>query len=331
MEDNQEKIIQFIKIRGPVLPVEVAKHINSNILLASANLSELSSNGKVKISNVKVGGSPLYYLPGQEAMLQRFAENLNEKDKRAYDMLLQKKILRDNELEPLMRVTLRSIKDYAVPLQVNFKGNSEIFWKWYLLNAKEAEDTVRAMLKEPDEEGKAADEAKNNTGENIQKKEESKRPEVEGVEKKEEPKYLEAQKREPERKEIHKKPVETQRKIAERPAEKKTAKKEKIVNDEFIAQSEDYFNKNKVSVMGKEPVRKGEIDFIVQIPSAVGNLEYYCKARKKKTINDSDLASAFVQGQLRKLPVLFLTDGELTKRAKEMLQKDFKGMSVMKF
>ncbi|MBU0627823.1 MAG: hypothetical protein KKC75_01430 [Nanoarchaeota archaeon] len=317
MEDNQENIIQFLKIRGPVLPVEVAKHINTNILIASANLSELSSNGRVKISRVKIGGSPLYYVPGQEAQLQRFAENLNEKDKRAYDMLLQKKVLRDNELEPLMRVTLRSIKDYAVPLQVNFKGNSEIFWKWYLLTAKEAEDMVRAMLKDPDE---------------LKTEEVQKRVEEE---KKEEPKKVDdarvEKKEEGNRGEVHKKPEEVQRKIVEKTAEKKTVKKEKISHDDFIGQSMNYFNKNKIVVLSKEPIRKGEIEFIVQIPSALGNLEYYCRARKKKTINDSDLASAFVQGQLRKLPVLLLTDGELTKRAKEMLQKDFKGMSVMKF
>ena len=79
MEDNKEKILSFIKGKGPVLPVEVAKHIDSNILMASAHLAELSSNGKLKISNVKVGGSPLYYLPGQEAQLQKFADSLEEK------------------------------------------------------------------------------------------------------------------------------------------------------------------------------------------------------------------------------------------------------------
>ena len=299
MEDNQEKIIQFIKIRGPVLPVDVSKHINSNILIASANLSELSSNAKVKISNVKIGGSPLYYLPGQEAMLQRFAENLNEKDKRAYEMLLQKKVLRDNELEPLMRVTLRAIKDYAVPLQVNFKGNSEIFWKWYLLTNKEAEERIRAMLKETDDLSKPIESEVQKKEENI---EETKNLEERKIERREEKK-------------------ETQRKIVERPAETKAVKKEKIIHDDFAEQSIGYFNKNKIIVLSKEAVKKGEIDFIVQIPSALGNLEYYCKARNKKTINDSDLASVFVQGQIRKLPVLLLTDGELTKRGKEMLKR----------
>jgi len=269
MEDIKEKILQFIKEKGPVLPVEITKHINSNILMASAYLSELSSNGKLKISNVKVGGSPLYFLPGQESQLQKFADNLHEKEKKAYDLLFQKKTLRDSRLEPVVRVALRAIKDYAVPLQVNFKGNSEIFWKWYLLTNKEAEELIKPSFQKPTE------------------------------------------------KEIPKK--------IEKPTEKR-----KIDKNQFLDSIFNYFSRNKVSILSKEIIRKSEMDFIVQVPSAVGKLEYYCKAKNKKKINDSDLASAFVQGQLRKLPALFLTNGELTKRAKEMLQKDFKGMGVRK-
>jgi len=276
MEDNKEKILSFIREKGPVLPVEVAKHIDSNILMASAHLSELSSNGKVRISNVKIGGSPLYYTPGQESQLQRFADNLHEKEKMAYDLLFQKKVLRDRGVEPVIRVALRAIKDYAVPLQVNFKGSSEIFWRWYLLTNEESEKLIRPFFK--------------------------------------------------------KKPVEKEvGKKIEKPLEKrKPIKKEKIDRSAFLDLISGYFNKNKINVLSKEVIRISEIDFIVQVPSAVGNLEYYCKAKNKKKITDSDLASAFVQGQLRKLPVLFLIDGELTKRAREMLQKDFKGMGVMK-
>lgn len=283
MEDNKEKILGFIKEKGPVLPVEVAKHIGSNILMASAHLSELSSNGKVKISNVKVGGSPLYYIPGQEAQLQGFADNLHEKEKRAYDLLLQKKVLKDSEVEPVIRVALRAIKDYAVPLEVNFKGSSTLFWKWYLLSNKDAEEMIRSFFRGQD-------------------------------------------------KETEKKPIEkeTQKRIGEALEKKKVIKKESADKNAFSDLISNYFNKNKINVLSKEVIRKSEIDLIVQIPSAVGNLEYYCKAKNKKKINDNDLASAFAQGQLRKLPVLFLTNGELTKRAKEMLQKDFKGMGVMK-
>jgi len=288
MEDNKEEILNFIKEKGPVIPVEIAKHIDSNILIASAHLSELTSNGTLRISNVKVGGTPLYYMPGQESQLQRFADNLNEKEKRAYDNLSQNKILRDNDLEPLMRVTLRAIKDFAVPLQVNFKGSSEIFWRWYLLTNKEAEELIKPLFKKLREE---------------------KKPESQ-IEK---PKEIQKRIHEPEKK------LEAKKEI------KQPKKDNKNI---FIDKISNYFNRNKINILSKEIIRKTEIDFIVQVPSAVGNLEYYCKAKNKKKINDSDLASAFAQGQLRKLPVLLITSGQLTKRAKEMLQKDFKGMNI---
>ncbi len=145
--DIKEKILDFIKNKGPVLPVEISKEINSDILMASAHLSELTSNKKLRISSVKVGSSPLYYLPGQEEQLQNFSSTLQEKEKRTYDLLSQKKVLRDSELDPLSRTTVRQIKDFAVPLKVNHKGNTEIFWRWYLLPTEEAEKTIKLMIK----------------------------------------------------------------------------------------------------------------------------------------------------------------------------------------
>jgi len=291
MVDIKDSILQFMGVKGPVLPADIAKHIDSNILMASAHLSELSSNGKLKISNIKVGGSPLYFIPGQESQLQNFADNLHEKEKKAYDMLLQGKVLRDKELDPVIRVALRAIKDYAVPLQVNFQGVSEIFWRWYLLTNKEAEELIKPLLKgttkekveQPGELQKKIDPG--SAGQNVQK-------------------------------------------AVEQPAKRIVKKKPKIDGNLFLGNVSAYFNKNNVNILSKEVIRKTEIDFIVQVPSAVGTLEYYCKAKNKKKINDTDLASAFAQGQLRKLPVLLVTNGELTKRAKEMLQKDFKGMGI---
>ena len=64
--DKNQAILEIISRKGPVIPVQVSKEINDNVLMASARLSELLSSKKVKISSLKVGGSPLYYLPGQE-------------------------------------------------------------------------------------------------------------------------------------------------------------------------------------------------------------------------------------------------------------------------
>ncbi|HLC90905.1 MAG TPA: hypothetical protein VJI15_03990, partial [Candidatus Nanoarchaeia archaeon] len=75
---DEDRILSFLKMTGPTLPTKVAKHIGTEIIIASAHLSDLASRGKVKISKLKVGGSPLYYLPGQEEQLYPFAAgNIN--------------------------------------------------------------------------------------------------------------------------------------------------------------------------------------------------------------------------------------------------------------
>ena len=121
--ETKDKILSFVRQHGPSLPTRISKELGDNSFFVSAHLSELKALGKIKISNVKVGGgSPLYYIPGQEEMLQNFSNNLGEKEKKVYDLLKQKKVLRDSELVPVFRAAVRSIKDYAVLLNVNFGG-----------------------------------------------------------------------------------------------------------------------------------------------------------------------------------------------------------------
>ena len=300
--DIRDRILELMKAKGPVIPSNIAKEINSNILMSSALLSELSSKGKVKISSLKVGGTPLYYLPGQEPSLQNFSNNPHEKERKAFDLLKEKKILRDNNLEPVVRVALREIKDFAVPLHVTHNNGTEIFWKWYLLGKDETESLAKELLL-----GKES------------KKEEPKKEIIE----KDVSKEL---KREEIKKEI--KREETRKEPRKAEEVKKEAKQEKSV---FFDEIRSYFSKNKISIKNTEIIRKNaEISFIVEVPSSVGNLRYYCVAKSKKRISDGDLSSAYIQAQSKKLPVLFLTKGELTKNAKEILEKEFKGMSINK-
>ena len=92
-----------------------------------------------------------------------------------------------------------------------------------------------------------------------------------------------------------------------------------------------FFEKNKIKVISNEIVKKNsEIDFIVEIPSVVGNLQYYCKAKNKKRINDSDLSNAFVKGQFKKLPVLVISPGELSGKAQEILAKELNNITFKK-
>ncbi|HLC89211.1 MAG TPA: hypothetical protein VJG49_04185 [Candidatus Nanoarchaeia archaeon] len=79
-------------------------------------------------------------------------------------------------------------------------------------------------------------------------------------------------------------------------------------------------------------VRKdAEIDFIVRISSVVGETTYFCKARKKRKCDEKDLSAAYMQAQIKKLPLLFLYTNELNQKAQEMLATDaFKNALVKK-
>jgi|SRR3989338_1016621 len=292
--ETRDKILEIIKMKGPVPPSQISKEIGSDILMASAHLAELTASNKLKISSLKVGFSPVYYLPGQESMLQKFTSSMNDKEKKAYDLLQLSKILRDVEQEPVIRVALREIKDFAMPLNVNFNNNKEIFWKWYLMSNDEAELIIKSKL---------------------------------GIEKKEDVK-AELPKLEPKKveQELLKESIE---KAPKKTRERKYKPRE--IEDHFLISITKFFEKSKINIVSSEIIKKNsEMDFIVEIPTVVGNLQYYCKAKNKKRISDSDLSNAFVKGQLRRMPVIVISEGDLSSKAEELLKKEFSNMTFKK-
>jgi hypothetical protein len=134
VSDTKQKIMNFISQRGPSLPAHLTKVTEMNLTFTSAILSELLSEKKIKLSNLRVGASPLYYIPGQEEKLEAFIGNLKEPEVEAFRKLKQNKILDDEKQSPVLRVALRSIRDFAIPL----KSNDKIYWKYHLLPNEKA-------------------------------------------------------------------------------------------------------------------------------------------------------------------------------------------------
>jgi len=296
METN-ERILALVKEKGPILPVQVSKEINDTILMTSARLSELLSNKQIKISHVKVGGSPLYYSQGQENKLQEYSDNLVEKEKEAYELLKKNRILKDVTQEPSIRVALRQIRDFAVPLQVNYQNNVEIFWKWYLLDNDESQLLIKNILSQKDTD------IKDKTIEEITKTEPQK--ELKRETQKELPKEI--------KRDTIKKPKETTTKIL------------------FMSIINNFLNKNKLDVLETTEIKKNsEIDLVVELHTSIGSVKYFCKSKNKKKISEGDIGSALVQAQSKNLPLLFLTKGNLTKKANEMLGNEFKNIVFKK-
>ena len=336
-----EKVLSIVKAKGPLLPADIAREINTNMIIAGAMLSELAGKGTVKISTVKVGGSPVYYAPGQEYKLQQYANRLGSKEKEAYELLKAKGVLKDRALEPVMRVALRAIKDFAKPLEVTMGEDMEIFWKWYMLTPEQASDIIKQILAPVEEPKSVAPEPKKAEPAKEEKPAEVKAPEpkkpepIKKEEPKKEPKEEKEKKAEAPAKE-EKKEKRAEKKKEERkeePAEEKKGAlfEDKTVDDPFLNKVLAHFKKNSIEVLERKVIKKNaESEFIIRIPSPEGSLKYYCKAKNKAKPSDSDISAAYVQGHMKKLPVIFIYTGELTKKAKEMLTKEFDNVTVKK-
>ncbi len=295
MVDHREAILSFIRERGPTLPAAVAKHMKMDLLFASAHVAEMTETGKLKSSSLKIGGSPLYFIPGQEPLLENFWENLGEKDKRAFQLLKQEKLVKESDLDPLTRVSLKNMRDFSIPVTVTHDTVQEQYWKFYSVTNDDVQQILKsrfepAILEKPSEEKQRP------------KAEERKEP------RKEEQKPLAVQ-------EIAKWPMK------EKPSAQKREKKQKIkLPDKFADDVLKFFEKNGIAVKEQVILKKeAEIDYIIQLPSVFGNLEYYCKAKNRKKITDSDISGAFVSSQSKKLPVILLSRGEPTKKAVDIL------------
>src|SRR3989338_3224524 len=308
--DNRELILAFMRQHGPSLPAAIARELKTSLLFGSAHLAEMTATGKLKTSNLKIGGSPLYFIPGQEALLENFSQNLGEKDKRAYDLLKESKVLSDKDIDPLTRVALRNIKDFAVAINVSHDGADMLFWRWHSLSNKEVEQIFREMSGEKEEEPIRKIES-------LEPKEEKQKTVPAPIQKKEPPKQ-EVQK-ELETKEPQK---EKSSESAPSQATPKKEKKEKAQKqaDEFAQSIEKFFAKNGIAMKEQNIIKKNtEIEYVISIPSVFGNPEYYCRAKNKKRLTDSDVSNAYVQGNFRKVPVILLSNGDLNRKGAEVL------------
>jgi len=112
MESIYEKVLSFIKANGPSLPIQIAKVMEKDTFFAGAILSDLLAKRAIKITTAKIGGSPLYYLPDQNDKLSKLYDHLPLREKEAYSLLQEKKVVNDSELQPAIRVALQMLKDF---------------------------------------------------------------------------------------------------------------------------------------------------------------------------------------------------------------------------
>ncbi len=342
MTDQREEAISFIKNNGPVLPVQISKYVNTNILFASAILSELVSRKMLKITSASIGGSPLYYLTGQEALMDaRLSTSLGGREKEAYQLLKENKVLREVDLEPWQRVAVKSLKDFAVQINVNDRGNAESFWKHILVTDEEAKLIISEIMNQVYNQQEIESKLVNVPVQEIYKQPET-QPVVEQTEtfvqtqfkpipNQVQPEHFEIE--EPKEKYLEE---DNEAKIIYQPEEEKIITKPKIkiekkVDTKFYHNVLAFMKKNEVEVLKEETIKKDkEVDFIVNLPSGFGKLRYLIKAKNKALINEADVSMAFSEGQIRKIPVILLTNGKLNKKASLLIEQKMAGQLTLK-
>ncbi len=142
-----DQVFALIQQIGPVLPTDITSRTGQNTMIVGAILSTLVAEKRLKITNAKWGSSPLYYTDAQIELIQKIYPQLNEKDRKAFDLLKSQQVLADSIQQPLMRACLRQIKDFAIPLTVTAPDGQEfLFWKWYLLPDEQAAAMIKEIL-----------------------------------------------------------------------------------------------------------------------------------------------------------------------------------------
>ena len=287
MNDVRSKVLSIVQINGPILPVKISKVINQNILFTSAILSELTDRKEILLSKAKIGGSPVYYIKGQEERLKMLYEHLKDVHKKVYDLLNEKKILKDSECEPWERVALREIGDFAK----QFNYNNEVFWRWHLTSEEETKQLLS--------------------------------PEQKTEELQENPINIKEIQENPINAENIKEEV-TQLKLEEpkQKLKKQKIKVSKIKDDSRILSTiNNYFNENDIKILNEKIINQNkEFNYNIEVDSTIGKIIFFCKVKIKKKISDADLSLACNEAKGRQL--LFLSNGELTKKALEFIERE---------
>jgi len=277
--DIKERVITFLRIRGPSLPVHIAKEIDMSMLFTSAFLSELIAERRIRISHMKVGSSSLHFLEGQEHRLEAFAQFLKSREKDAFELLKQKRLLKDIEQEPAIRVALRAIKDFAIP----FRRNDEIYWRYFTVPESD-------LIIEPKIEKKEIIE--------IQQEESPKALNIFDRGETKETKQVERQER---KLEIKKKP-------------KKRAINQKK-NDQFFDKVKGFLSGKKIEIMGIEGFSKNDLMLRVNLKGA----ELLLVAYNKKKITEEEIILAGKKAAELKLKYMILSFGEPLKKLNNLM------------
>jgi hypothetical protein len=307
MPFDSNAVLTYIAENGPAVPNQIRQALGAqDNFVVGAVLSDLVSSGRLALTHFSYGSSKFYYDPSAPEKLEPLAQYLNEKDRRACELLRAEGVLRHSELSPLNRVAVAAIQDYSRPVRHRSNDGEELFWRYYLISETEAQQRIIEKWFAPKPIAPPQP-----TPTLVVK---TQAPTTPPVTPSMPPPAPPA-------------PVQTRAKRA--PAEDAEASKKKsrkkgvskapTPSAEFSNQVSAFFATREITLEENLGSTKTEMSAIVSVPSAIGAMRYYCKAKTKKTTTDGDLAAAYLEAQAKALPLLYLAADKLSKKAKDVL------------
>jgi hypothetical protein len=297
MPQLKEMILTFIKSRGPSLPVHVAQYIKTSPLFVSAFLSELYREQKLLMSDLKVGSSSLYLIPGQEQMLENFTQYLNQKELESFNLIKKEKLLEDQKLTPAIRVAIRQIKDFALPIKIKENNEEKLFWKYAFSPDSEIELIINPIKKEEKP---------------IVNQHQTPSTQVQKLQETVQPIQLEIK--------VDEKPVMKMKE--EKPKKDKIKKK---AESKFLDDLKDYLKAKDIEILEEIEQKSKEFTGKIRIDNIFGKQEYFLIAKEKKKVKEEDLTLVLHKANQNKMLALFMAPGELDKKAIDFI-KEYKNL-----
>ena len=297
---DKEQVLAVVKMKGLVVPSDLVKEFHADTFIMGAVLSDLVHDKKVGVTTVKMGGSPVYYAFENKEKLVDLYKYLHEKDKTTFQLLKEKKVLSDIDQTPLVRVSLRTIKDYSKPIEVTVASQTKLFWKWYLATEQDVQEGLRALFSQQPQQVVS-----------TSLPQESPVP-IPPIKQK---RIVTVQKQIP---------------LQQLSLAPSLPSSVSIPHDNSFAQQVALFFSQKQGVFVRfSIIKKGEIDCIVDVPATFGSVRYFCKAKNKKKCNEGEFATVFVAPQLEKLPALFLTTGYVSQKLLDKINFTYPNMKII--
>ena len=144
---TKDNLLRFVVDKKFVTPTNVSEKFETSTMIASAALSELSKSKLVGITNLKLGASPYYYdIKQPECLAEIGDKHLKSHEQSIFLKLKNQQIVNDGALPIPEKLAAERLKDFSIPLEIEFDSKKYKFWIWYLRDLGETRTQIMTAL-----------------------------------------------------------------------------------------------------------------------------------------------------------------------------------------